>query len=181
MTDREIVDLYFRRSETAVKETKIKYGRLIRSIFINICGADGDVDECVSDTLMALWNAIPPLRPDSFSAYLSKVARNISVNRLKRGRSGPVPLCLEELGECVPGPSDLQREAETGEIGEIINRFLGKLPKRSRGIFIKRYFYGCGIKEIADFYDMKENAVKQLLFRLRAKLKNSLEKEGYGV
>lgn len=184
MDDREIIEMFFRREEQAMAAASRKYGGLIKSIWINICGAPEDFEECLNDTMLALWKSIPPERPRYFSAYISKIARNLSINALKRRpdiSSLSISENIDELSLCIPSGADIQQEIEAKELADIINRFLETAAKRDRGIFIKRYFYGESIKEIAGFYNMRENAVKTALFRLRTKLRDRLEKEDYTI
>ena len=182
MEDLEIIDLYFARSENAITETASKYGRMLMSVTMRILRSTEDAEECVSDTYMKTWNSIPPTRPSVFSAFLTKIARNTSLDRLdlnnaeKRG-AGEIPAILEELEECI-SDTRIPIPGEGLEIREILNAFLESEKPESRKIFVRRYFFGSEVKEIAEFYDMGESKVKMSLARSRERLKMRLSEEG---
>ncbi len=186
MDDREIVELYWARSENAISETADKYGRFCHYIAYNILHSDEDSEECVNDTYLAAWNAMPDLRPRKLSAFLGRVTRNLALHRWeryhaeKRG-SGAVPLALEELRECVPASDKADRVVEDLVLAEVFNRFLASLPKEKRKIFMRRYWYLCPIAEIAEDLSLSESSVKMSLLRARNELKTLLEKEGIDI
>ena len=177
MDDRKIIDLFFERSEDALIECARKYTYYCRSIAGNILKNNSDADECVNDTLLKVWEAIPPHRPESLKAYLGKIVRNLALDRYeaahaqKRG-GGEVELALDELGD-IPTPIN-----DSGEITQVINDFLITEAIEDADIFIKRYWYLQSIKEIASEYGFTESKVKSCLFRMRGKLKIKLESEG---
>lgn len=185
MTDEAILDLYFERSEEAIQRTMEKYGALLRSLSWNILADHEDVEECVNDTYMAAWNAIPPERPDYFKAYLCRIARNFSLDRIraknreKRG-GGQIPLILDELTEVLASGSDIARTVESDELGRMISQYLRGQKDQRRIIFLKRYYYASPIKDIAQEAGMSEGAVKVLLYRMRRELKKELLERGYG-
>ena len=86
----------------------------------------------------------------------------------------------EELEQCIPDPGQ-ERSAESREIISALNGFLDTLPKDSRLIFIRRYWYADSVAAIAGRYDMTESKVKMQLLRTRNKLKDHLEKEGIQI
>ena len=180
MEDAAILELYQSRNEQAIAETKIKYGKLVYSIAYNILHNSEDSEECENDTYLSTWNAIPPEHPNNFSAYLSRLVRNIAISRFransadKRG-GGEVALSLHELDECLPAPSD----ADTERLAEILNRFLAQLSKPERMVFIFRYWRCDSIHDIAKHLGFGESKVKMMLSRTRTKLRTFLEKEGY--
>lgn len=182
--DSAILDLYFERSEDAVQATMAKYGGLLRSLAWNILRDHEDVEECVSDTYLAAWNAIPPERPRYFKAYLCRVVRNFSLDKVrartreKRG-GGQIPLLLDELGEVLASTSDVARAVETEELSRMISDYLRAQPDRRRIIFLKRYYYASSVKEIAEEQGTTEGAVKVLLHRMRKELKQELMDQGY--
>ena len=186
MEDKDIIRLYYERSEEAINETARKYSALLSSIAFGILRSREDAEECVNDTYMRAWNSIPPNRPKRLSAFLGKITRNLSLNRYsqltaqKRG-GGSKDVALEELEECVPAVGDVQREVEDGELGELINVFLGKLSRESRIIFMRRYWYFCTVREIAEDMQIGESKVKMSLSRTRKKLKQFLEKKGVAL
>lgn len=182
MDDSIIVDLYFARSEEAIAETDKKYGKYCNYIAYNILRNSEDAEECVNDTYMRAWNAIPPQRPAQLSTYLGKITRNLALNRHK-GRSakkrgeGQVALALSELEECVGGSSKVETLADEMAVVEVINGFLAEQPKLNRVIFVKRYWYLCSVKDIAEELSMNPNRITSMLFRMRKELKKSLERE----
>ncbi len=184
MEDREIVALYWNRSEDAILQTQIKYGSYCRSIACRILRSEEDADECVNDTYRQAWNAMPPHRPAILSTFLGKITRNLSINRLMEKsritRGGmQVELTLSELGDCIIGSHTPERELEAEYLAHLISGYLRTLPKESRLIFLARYWHFLSIKEIADDFSVSRSKVKTLLYRTRQGLKRVLEKEGY--
>jgi RNA polymerase sigma-70 factor (ECF subfamily) len=182
MEDKDIVDLYWAREESAIRETEKKYGRYCHYVASRILQSDEDAEEVVNDTYLRAWNSIPPSRPTQLKAYLAKIASRLSLDRYdarsaeKRG-GGELPLVLEELAECVPS-GEGEHLADEITLRDAVNRFLWSLPVESRRIFVRRYWYASSVAEIAREYGMKESAVGMLLLRTRAKLKHELNKEG---
>ena len=184
MEEEQIVELYFRREETAISATEERYGGYCRSIASNILHSREDAEECVNDTWLRAWNAIPPQRPQRLRLFLGRITRNLSFDRYLAGRTqkrggGEIALVLEELDECIPSASSAEQPVLERELSESVNRFLHSLPERACAVFLSRYWYGKPIREIAERFSMTENSVKTGLFRSRAKLKDHLEKEGY--
>lgn len=183
MKDTEILDLYWARNERAIAETQISYGNYCYSIAYHILHIKEDSEECVNDTWLRAWNAIPPNRPGRLSLFLGTITRNLSFdmwkrkNALKRG-SGEMEAALDELVECVPAATSTEEAVEEAELERMINRFLGTLPERDRNIFLRRYWFVEEYREIADRFGMNLNTVKTTLFRVRGKLKDYLEQEG---
>lgn len=183
MKDTEILDLYWARNERAIAETQISYGNYCYSIAYHILHIKEDSEECVNDTWLRAWNAIPPNRPGRLSLFLGTITRNLSFdmwkrkNALKRG-SGEMEAALDELVECVPAATSTEEAVEEAELERMINRFLGTLPERDRNIFLRRYWFVEEYREIADRFGMNLNTVKTTLFRIRGKLKDYLEQEG---
>lgn len=183
MEDRQIVDLYWARSETAISETDKKYGRYCRYIAYQILCSDEDAKEVVNDTYLKTWNTVPPQRPDWLKPYVGMISRQLALNsyeeRHSQKRGGQVPLVLDELSDCVP---DRDSGADLGEsvaLSDALNRFLWALPRRTRNIFVRRYFYMSTVAEIAKDYQMKESNVAMHLLRTRKKLEQFLRKEGF--
>ncbi|MCR5651775.1 MAG: sigma-70 family RNA polymerase sigma factor [Lachnospiraceae bacterium] len=183
MQDKEIVDLYWARSEEAVSETDKAYGRYCRKIAFNIVANDEDTEECVNDTWLSAWNSMPEERPDLLGPYLAAIVRNHAltlyrkIHSKKRG-AGQTALALDELLE-VAGSSSTEDMVDMSLLSGHINSFLAGLDKNDRIIFVRRYFYVDPLSSIADAMEMSESAVKSLLFRLRQKMKTYLLKEGY--
>ena len=183
MKDREIIDLYFRRSEQAIEETSVKYGKYCRKIAWNILYSDEDAEECVNDTWLHAWNAIPPTRPVRFSSFLGKITRNLALNMYEKSRArkrgaGETAAALDELAGCISGQDDVEKQIDDKELAAAIDRFLGELGEQPRKIFVRRYWYMSSVKEIAAEYGMGESAVKMSLMRTREQFRRYLEKEG---
>lgn len=183
MDDRQIIKLYFQRSEEAITETRDKYGRLLFGIAYNILYSEGDSEECVDDTYMRAWQAIPPTIPKIFSAFLAKITRNIALNRYRQGkRKGRHPgaeLIYDEIAECIP---DSHRDiANDIELRDALNSFLTSLNSQHRKVFLKRYFYMCSINDIARDMGMTKANVKVSLSRTRGKLRDYLERSGINI
>ena len=186
MNDNEIIRLYWSRDQIAIACTQEKYGHYCYRIAWNILYDHEDSEECVNDTYMETWNAIPPARPFSLKAFVGRLTRNNALNRYERNtakkRGGPAgTLCLEELGECVSGKDDLHDRIDYEHLVTSINSFLSLLSKEQRIIFVRRYFYESSIREIAEDYGLSESKVKVTLSRLTKRLRESLEKEGIQV
>ena len=183
MEDREIVDLYWQRSDLAISETDRKYGRYCRAIAFNICGSDEDAEECVNDTWFRAWNRMPSERPAALPAFLGCITRNLAINtikaknRLRRG-GGEAALALDELSECLPGGRSPEQIVEEKELEEAIGRFTADLPETERMIFVLRYFYLAPVADIAEKLQCGQGKVKSSLFRTRKKLRAYLREEG---
>lgn len=184
MTDSQIIDLYWARSEDAIKETDMAYGRKLHSLADRIVQNHEDARECVNDTYFKTWQTIPPQRPNYFFAFLAKICRNLALGVLDwksaAKRKGELVSLTAEMEQCIPDPAH-ERRIEGEALGEILNRFLEGLSYESRVIFLRRYWYLDTIAEIADRYGISESKVKTRLHRTRAKLHAYLEKEGIQV
>lgn len=182
MNDKDIVDLYMSRNESAIEETASGYGGYIHSIVSGILRDPSDSEECENDVYNILWNSIPPQKPMSFKAFLGKVARNAALDRYwynnAEKRGGRMDMVLSELGDCVPSGESVERAAELKELVGYINEYLGSLDKRKRQVFVRRYWYCDGIKAIAERFGYSESKVKSMLMRIRAGLKKYLERQG---
>lgn len=177
MEDRYIFDLLWNRSEGALKALSDAYGGRLHSIAFHILDSHQDAEECVNDAILALWNAIPPNRPQSLLAYACGVVRNIALNRLRK-ESDSYALSLDELSGCIPAPWAVEA-LDARQLGQSINTFLGTLNQKSRSLFLRRYWFGDSVKEIASAFSMSESAVSVRLSRIRDKLRAYLIKEGY--
>ena len=178
-----ILDLFFSRHESAIVETRNKYGKRLFRTSMNILHSNEDAEECVNDTLLKSWEAIPPTRPAMFGAFLVKITRNLSINRWEAKRAakrggGEVNLVLGELEECISFENSPEKEHEAALVTETINIFLNGINKTARVAFVLRYFHGESIRAISDRFHMSESKIKSVLFRTRKKLKMHLEKEG---
>lgn len=183
MDDGQIVELYWQRSEAAIQETAAKYGPYCRAVAAGILSDPQDTEECLNDTWIGAWNAIPPHRPSRLRLFLGKITRSLACDilraRLAQKRGGGVCMAaLEELGECVPSVPGADQVAEDRELERLVNRFLHTLPERECSIFLRRYWYVEPLEDIAARYGLNGNTVKSSLFRTRKKLRAYLEKEG---
>lgn len=183
VTDGEIIDLYFARSEDAISETNIKYGKLCFQIIFGILCDKRDSEECINDTWMALWNAIPPKKPNPFKAYVCRVAKNLALKKWEYNHAGKrnseLEMSLEELSDCVNTAVDVEREVEQKLMEDVMNRFLAGLPAEKRILFLRRYWFLHSVKEIADNYHISEKTASMRLARIRKQLKCFLEQEGF--
>lgn len=183
MEDSAIIDLYWGRDQRAVEETAGKYGSFLHSLSWNILRSRGDAEECVNDTYLRAWNAIPPARPAALRAWLGRIARNLSLDRWKEERTqrrggGAMEVLLGELDDCVPSPHGVERQLEDQEIAALISAFLWRLPAESRVVFLRRYWYGQNLADIAAERGCGVGKVKSSLFRTRKALRACLEEEG---
>ena len=183
MEDKQIVDLYWARSEKAISETADKYGRYCYTIAYNILHSNEDSEECVNDTYLHAWNAMPDQRPNKLSAFLGRITRNLSLKRwekytAKKRGAGQVPLALDELRECIPATNYTDSVADDIVLTDVLNRFLASLTAEKRNIFMRRYWYLSPVAEIASDLAISESKVKMSLLRSRNELKQLLEKEG---
>lgn len=186
MEDRKIVELYLSRDQQAVTETAEKYGRLLAKIANGILNSSHDAEECVNDTYLKLWEAIPPDEPHNLCGFAARMVRNLAINMLskkntlKRGQ-GMLDAVLDELSECIPSGSSIEECIDEKELTGLINRFLEGLPKKARIIFVRKYWWLDSVRSIADDLNMSENSVRAMLFRTKVKLKKLLEREGVNL
>ena len=183
MNDREIVNLYWQRSEQAITETAQKYGRYCQIIAYNILENSEDAEECVNDTWMSAWNAMPDKRPERLSPFLARITRNFALTRVVRRRAkkrggGEVALALEGLDECLAADCDLEKELEDRELSRVIDAFIGQLGEEERLVFVSRYWFVATEREIAEKLGMSRSGVSAMLKRTREKLKIYLLREG---
>ncbi len=184
MEDKQIVDLYWARSEDAITETDKKYGRYCHYIAYQILSDNEDAEEIVNDTYLKTWNTIPPNRPDPLKGYVGMISNQLALDRYdektakKRG-GGQMPMVLHELSECIPDGDEGTDIGKSVALRDALNRFLKSLPQKTRTIFVRRYWYVTSIAEIAEEFGMKESAVAMLMLRTRLKLKEFLGKEGF--
>ncbi len=186
MTDQGIIQLYWARDERAIEETDLAYGKYCRTISCTILGSSEDAEECVNDTYLHTWNAIPPKKPDKLSAFLGRICRNLSIDRIRkksaRKRGGSEwTAALEELEPFVPGGDDPEKNMEDAELAQSLEAFVRGLPERDQALFLRRYYFLQPIAEVAEGCGMRENAAKVALYRIREKLKKHLEREGIAI
>ncbi|MBO5968888.1 MAG: sigma-70 family RNA polymerase sigma factor [Clostridia bacterium] len=184
MDDLSIIELYFARDEQAIKETDNKYGKLCHSIAYNILNNNEDSEECVNDTYIGVWNAIPPTRPNNFMAFLCKITRNISLKRIetmaRQKRSQATIVSLDELAEILPDES-IGENISNDNLTELISDFLRKEKEDVRNVFIRKYYFFDSVDDISKRYSFTEDKVKSMLYHTRKKLKDYLIKEGVEI
>lgn len=177
MEDNQILSLLFGRNEQGIKELETKYGTRLKHLAMGILPEE-DALECINDTYLAVWNSIPPKRPEFLFAYAAKICRNLALNRLEwegaAKRNAVVVELSEELSQCIPDPS---ATIDDRELARLIGAFLNTLPEIKRNLFLRRYWYGESIKELAAAFGYRESKVKSILFRLRNQLWKELKKE----
>ena len=185
MDDQHIVELYFKRDEQALDITQKKYGKLCHTVAMNILSNREDTEECVNDTYLQAWNAIPPERPTLLGAYLCRITRNLAINRYRADRrekrgAGEAALAIDELSECLADTAG-EGFADSIVLRDALNGFLRTLPDPTRSVFVQRYWYVCPIADIARDFGMTESRVKMILHRTRNRLREHLIKEGIQV
>lgn len=182
MDDQRIIHLFLERSESALTELSEKYGKLCRTVSYNILQNEQDAEECVNDAFLAVWNTIPPEKPDFLQAYVCRIVRNLSVKKYRfntaQKRNRYYDVVLEEVSECLKSSASVEEEILVRELTDCVNEFLGTLKKKERVIFVQRYWYCVSLSEIAEHVNMSKNAVAVHLHRTRRKLKTYLEKRG---
>lgn len=181
MQDQNIIELFFSRSEQAIAEMQQKYGRLCRQIAYNILSNHEDADEAVNTAYERVWNAIPPAKPQSLCGYVCAAVRNTALNaydKLKRHNTSEL---YSELEEIIPDSRTVESEFDSRQIAEHLNEFLSKTSRKSRMIFVSRYYYNMSIAEISTASGMSESAVKTQLSRTRSKLREYLTERGVEI
>ena len=179
-SDEEIVELYFARDEQAIAETDRKYGKVCMQVSMNILDSRPDAEECVSDTYLKTWNSIPPTKPGSLCAFVCRIARNLSLNRLRdlrrEKRNQGLTVSFEELEACIPAAME-----DAGELASLLNSFLESLDETNRVLFMGRYWYSYAIDDLAAQMGLTDKAVYMRLHKTREKLRAYLAERGYRV
>ena len=176
--DEKIIELFFHRSEEAIRELDIKYGKVYQKLSYNIVNNRQDAEECVNDAYLGAWNAIPPARPDPLLTYICKIVRNISLKIYYRKeaakRSSHYTIAMEEIEACIADPNTVETEIEARELARIIESFLDTLTIENRVIFMRRYWFSDSCKDIAEFIGLTEKNISVRLTRIRQKMKDYL-------
>ena len=180
MDDASILDLLLKRDESAIAELRCSYEKLCFSIAGNLLSPE-DAEECVNTAFFDVWRNIPPEHPDDLKMYLCRIVKNKAIDRLKYNsaekRNPPLTVSLDELTECIPDRNGGNISAE--KLAGLISSFLRTQNEKHRKVFVRRYWYGDTLGDIAELYGMNEKTVATYLFRTRKKLKDHLTKEGY--
>ena len=180
MNDQDIIKLYFERNERAIVETDRSYGKVCMQVSMNILDSRPDAEECVNDTYLKTWKSIPPERPNSLCAFVCRIARNLSLNRLRdmrrEKRNSELTVSFEELEACIPMPDE-----ESPALAEELAAFLKTEGEIDRALFVGRYWFACSVEELARRTGMTKRAVHMRIFRTRERLRAYLTERGYGV
>ena len=180
MNDQEIISLYFDRDEQAIAETDKRYGKTCMRVSMSILNSHPDAEECVNDTYLKTWNAIPPARPRSLCAFVCRIVRNLSLNRLEEltaaKRNRDLTVSFEELEACIPLPDEA-----SPELADLLESFLRKEGETDRILFVGRYWFACPVEELARRTGLTRRAVHMRIFRTRERLRAYLTERGYGV
>ena len=182
MDDLAIVELYHRREEQAIAESDKKYGTMCRCVALRLLGFPEDAEECVNDTWHTAWNRMPPDRPQVLGAFLGRITRNLSVSRWRRDhaqkRYDGMEVLLSELEDCVPASGTVEEDLDRRQLARSISAWLDSLADGDRRLFIRRYWYGEAVKDLAAERGEGANTLSQRLLRLRKALRTFLESEG---
>ena len=185
MTDEGIIKLLQKRQETALEVLQQKYGGLCASVARRILPDARDVEECVNDTWTHIWNAIPPEQPVSLRAYAARIVRNLCLDRMQYNtaekRNSALTEAFEELEYCIPTTDNHRSQEDRQAFSQMLNDFLRRQSRENRAIFLRRYWYGESIAEIAKAFGATEGKIKSSLFRTRNALRETMEKEGIAV
>lgn len=182
MQDEKIIEMLFERDEAALAETQAKYGAFCHTVAANILSLREDREECLNDLLLALWNAIPPERPQNLKAYIAKIVRNLAMKKTRSENVWRRSKSFAEIGEdfleSIPDSLDLCEQFESVRAGEILNELLESLPEHERDVFVLHHYFGEKVAHIAADMGFSEGKVKTILFRTRRKYAERLQKEG---
>jgi len=182
MTDQQIIDLFYERSEQAIAELAKNHGKPVKKVAYNILGNLQDAEECVNDTWLAVWNCIPPQRPSPLRTFVCRIARNLATKKYHSNsaqkRNSQYDAALDELAECIPDQSSVEDSYSAKELSITINRFLDTLSYEDKFIFMRRYWYADSLADIVRMTNMSYSSISVRLYRTKIKLKNLLMKEG---
>lgn len=186
MDDEEIVELYWNRNERAIEETDFKYKKYLFSIAYNIVHDRLDSEECLNDTYLGVWKAIPPTKPNVLIAFLTTITRRIAIKRYhsnlkQREIPSEMTLSLSELEAFITGDDDVDPEFDAERLGRAISVFVRSLSERRQFIFMSRYYVSDSIDTIASNLRLSRSMVNKELATIRSVLKEKLESEGYSI
>ena len=181
LTDKQIIDLYWHRDESAIEETDKKYGRMLFRIAYNLLSDRMDCEECKNDTYVRAWRSIPPTRPRVLPAYLTEIMRRVAINKYKQKTSqrrvpSELTVSMDELRDSLQNEASLGGERDAEEIGKVINAFLREIPERRRYIFIERFYFAEHVEEIATELSVSVATVYREIERIKKDLKVYLER-----
>ena len=184
LPDEDIIELYWQRSESAITATEQKYGKYLYTIAYNIISNRLDCEECLNDTYLNTWKAIPPKRPTVFSVFLTKITRNLALSRFRQTHSAKrIPselvVSLSELDDCLACGKSAEEEYMLQEMARILNTYLRSLSDRQTYIFMWRYYHCDSVRNIARMLSLSEVTIHRELASIRQGLKECLAKEGF--
>ncbi len=184
LEDEKIIELYWNRNERAIEETDKKYGKYLYTIAYNIIHDNLDCEECLNDTYLGTWNRIPPQRPSAFQVFLSKIMRNIAVDKYRKNRTSKnIPselvVSLAELDNCMESSPSVEEEYAIKETIKILNNYLREIDEEDEFMFVCRYYYADYLSDIAKMLGVSEKTVYRALVRMRSELRERLNKEGF--
>lgn len=186
LDDESIVELYWQRNEKAIEETDFKYKKYLLSIAYNVLHEPLDCEECLNDTYLDAWNAIPPTRPNVLKAFLTVVVRRIAIKRYHRNlKKSSVPseltVSLSELEDFIIGDEDISTDFDAARLGRVISDFVRSLSERRQFIFVSRYYASEPIDSIASNLNLSRSMINKELAAIKTALREKLESEGYNV
>lgn len=178
MDDEKIIELFFARSELAIKELDTKYGSVCQNISYNILNNRQDAEECVNDAYLGTWNAIPPQRPNPLLTFVCKIVRNLSIMRYRANkamkRNSTYDVSMNEIEECIAAPEDVEKALDAKALARMIEGFLDTLTEENRVIFMRRYWFSDTYAQIAERVGMTEKNVSVRLTRVRKQMREYL-------
>jgi RNA polymerase sigma-70 factor (ECF subfamily) len=186
LDDESIIELYWQRDEKAIEETDIKYRKYLFSVAYNLLYERLDCEECLNDTYLGAWNAIPPTRPNALKAFLTVIVRRIAIKRYRRNlKKSNVPseltVSLSELEDIIVGDEDIASDFDADRLGRVISDFVRSLSERRQFIFVARYYAAEPIDSIANNLKLSRSMINKELAAIRTALKEKLESEGYNI
>ena len=181
MDDREIIELFFERSEQAIVELSEKYGKILEKTAYNVLGNKQDSEECVNDVFYVVWNNVPPEKPEKLLAYTARIVRNLALKKYEiktaQRRNNSLDTAFDEISDCIASFSSVEDEVISKEMEKFINRFLASLDMRDRIMFVRRYWCGESLESLAGLFNTTKHYVSVRLSRIRKSLKRELKKE----
>jgi RNA polymerase sigma factor (sigma-70 family) len=182
MDDAQIIDLFFERSEQAILELSNKYGKVCYRVSRNILNNTLDVEECVNDAYLGIWNSIPPQRPNPLLTYVCRIVRNLSIKKYHCNtavkRNSYYDIALSEIEDCIPSLNSIDRDYSSKELAKIIDDFLDTLDQDNRIMFVRRYWFSDSLADIAKIFEITEHNAAVRLSRIRERMKKYLIKRG---
>lgn len=179
MKEQEIVDLLLQKDEKGMAQLLLHYGPLMRYVIAPILPNAQDLEDCLSETAMRIWEKAGTFDPQkgSWNAWLTAATRNYALNWKRRlaahDSAGEIP---PDMPSPEPTPEEqlLRKERQ-----EAVNRALQRLAAGDRTLFYRKYYYMQPIAQIASEMGTTERAVEGKLYRIKRQLRKLLGGEGY--